>query len=610
MRTRKAFAWSERTAGAIALVGDVAKCWYPTIVGTILVDAARVMAHETALISVIAAGIGLAFVFGFLAARLRLPPLVGYLLAGIVLGPFTPGYVADTGLAGQLAEVGVILLMFGVGLHFSLADLLSVKRIAVPGAVGQITLATVLGALVGRMFGWSWGSGIVFGLCLSVASTVVLLRALEDRGALESTDGRIAVGWLIVEDLVTVVVLVLLPALAVPLGGEHRGATDHSLWVTIAFTIGKVVAFVAVMLVIGRRAVPWLLEHVARLGSRELFTLAVLAVALGIAVGAAALFDVSVALGAFFAGMVVNGSRLSHQAAKDALPLQDAFSVLFFVAVGMLFDPAILIDHPGKILWVLFIVMIGKSVGAFLIVRTFRYPTRTAFTISASLAEIGEFSFILATLAVSLKLLPPAGQSLVVAGSIFSIALNPLAFWFAEHAARLFEKPTKPPVDAGDELVGHAVIVGYGRVGSAIGETFTSSHIPYVAIEADEDRVDALRGEGVPVVLGDGARPEVLNQAGIAHARLLVIAVPDPYQAAAIVENAHALSPLLAVVARAHGDEERSYLEQHGVELAVVGERELALGMAHHALVHMGRGDSEADDVINSFRHAHQPAVH
>ncbi|HEX5061522.1 MAG TPA: YbaL family putative K(+) efflux transporter [Kofleriaceae bacterium] len=568
------------------------------------------MAHETTLISVIAGGIGLAFVFGFVAARLRLPPLVGYLLAGIVLGPFTPGYVVDTGLAGQLAEVGVILLMFGVGLHFSLADLLSVKRIAVPGAIGQIALATVLGALVGRMFGWSWGSGIVFGLCLSVASTVVLLRALEDRGALESTDGRIAVGWLIVEDLVTVVVLVLLPALAIPLGGEHRGPADRSLFAVIALTLGKVVAFVAVMLVIGRRAVPWLLERVARLGSRELFTLAVLAVALGIAVGAAALFDVSVALGAFFAGMVVNGSRLSHEAAKNALPLQDSFSVLFFVAVGMLFDPAILIDHPGKILWVLFIVMIGKSVGAFLIVRTFRYPTRTAFTISASLAEIGEFSFILATLAVSLKLLPPAGQSLVVAGSIFSIALNPFAFWFAEHAARLFEKPAKSPVKVGAEHHGHAVIVGYGRVGSAIGETFITSHVPYVVIDADEDRVDALRNEGVPVVLGDGARPEVLHQAGITHARLLVVAVPDPYQAAAIVANAHTLSPLLATVARAHGDEERAYLEERGVEIAVVGERELALGMAHHALVHMGFADSEVGDVIDSFRHAHQPAVH
>jgi len=551
------------------------------------------MAHETALISVIAGGIGLAFVLGFLAARLRLPPLVGYLLAGIALGPFTPGYVADTGLAGQLAEVGVILLMFGVGLHFSLPDLLSVKRIAVPGAVGQIALATVLGALVSRMFGWPWGSGIVFGLCLSVASTVVLLRALEDRGMLESTDGRIAVGWLIVEDLATVLVLVLLPAFAVPLGGEHPGATDRSLLVTIALTIGKVVAFVALVLVVGRRAVPWLLERVARLGSRELFTLAVLAMALGIAVGAAALFDVSVALGAFFAGMVVNGSRLSHQAAKDALPLQDAFSVLFFVAVGMLFDPQIMITAPGKIVAVLFIVMIGKSVGAFLIVRTFRYPTRTALTISASLAQIGEFSFILATLAVSLKLLPTEGQSLIVAGAIFSITLNPLAFWFAERVAQWFEAPAEPRAEVGGGLHDHAVIVGYGRVGSAIGETFISGHIPYVAIEDDEDRFDALQREGIPVVRGDGTRPEVLSQAGIEHARLLVIAVPDPYQAAAVADNAHTLSSSVAMIARAHSDEERSYLQEHGVELALVGERELALGMAHHALLRMGCADDE-----------------
>src|SRR3712207_2451671 len=371
------------------------------------------MPHETALIGTIAAGLGLAFVLGFAAARLRLPPLVGYLFAGVLVGPFTPGFVADTGLAQQLAEIGVILLMFGVGIHFSAGDLLAVRRIALPGAAVQIALATMLGTFVSRLWGWSWGSGIVFGLCLSVASTVVLLRALEDRRMLESVDGRIAVGWLVVEDLVTVLVLVLLPALAAPLGGAPQGAGDPSgptggsLVGAVALTLAKVAAFIALMFVVGRRAVPWLLERVARTGSRELFTLSVLAVAIGIAVGAASLFGVSFALGAFFAGMVVNGSDLSHEAATESLPLQDAFSVLFFVAVGMLFEPAVVVRHPLQILSVVAIVMLGKSVAALVIVLAFGHPVRTALTISAALAQIGEFSFIVAALAVRLGLLPP-----------------------------------------------------------------------------------------------------------------------------------------------------------------------------------------------------------
>jgi CPA2 family monovalent cation:H+ antiporter-2 len=394
--------------------------------------------HETALIATIAAGLSLAFVLGLIAVRLRMPALVGYLLAGIVVGPFTPGVVIDTGLAQQLSEIGVILLMFGVGIHFSVGDLLAVRRIALPGAIGQILVATLLGAVVSHLLGWPWGAGLVFGLCLSVASTVVLLRALEDRGILDTTDGRIAVGWLVVEDLVTVIVLVLLPAVAGPLGGTGSGASggSESLVVALALTLGKVIGFVALMLIVGIRAVPWLLLRVARTGSRELFTLAVLAVALGIAFGAAVLFGVSFALGAFFAGMVVNASELSQEAAEDALPLQDAFSVLFFVAVGMLFDPRIILQQPLELLAVVFIVMIGKSAAAYAIVRLFGRPAHTALVISASLAQIGEFSFILAALARALGLLPAQGESLNVAGALISITLNPAACAAAGRADR------------------------------------------------------------------------------------------------------------------------------------------------------------------------------
>jgi CPA2 family monovalent cation:H+ antiporter-2 len=562
------------------------------------------MPHETALIATIAVGMGLAFVFGLIATRLRLPPLVGYLVAGVVVGPFTPGFVADATLAQQLAEIGVILLMFGVGIHFSVADLMAVRRIAVPGAVVQIAIATVLGAGVSHLWGWSWGSGIVFGLCLSVASTVVLLRAMEDRGMLDSVDGRIAVGWLIVEDLATVLVLVLLPALVIPLGGTPAVATqatgtDAGLLATFGITLAKVAAFVVLMFVVGRRVVPWLLERVARTGSRELFTLSVLAVAIGIAVGAAALFGVSFALGAFFAGMVVNGSHLSHQAAEDALPLQDAFSVLFFVAVGMLFDPVILVRQPLEVLSVVLIVMVGKSLGAFIIVLAFRYPVRTALTISASLAQIGEFSFILAGLALSLNILPPEGQSLIVAGALLSISLNPVAFGAAERVARwIAERPRlaealersgsalvelAPVVDE-TQLHDHAVLIGHGRVGAPLADELALHGIPFVIVEQSHDMAEALRERGLPVISGDAARPDVLGQAHVERARLVVIASPDAYQTRAILALARRLNPNVEVVVRTHSDTERAFLEGHGAERALVGERELAVSLARHAL--------------------------
>jgi CPA2 family monovalent cation:H+ antiporter-2 len=557
------------------------------------------MPHNTALITTIAAGIGLAFVLGLVATRLRLPPLVGYLLAGIVVGPFTPGPVADTGLAQQLAEIGVILLMFGVGIHFSVNDLLAVRHIALPGAVIQVAVATVLGAAVSHLWGWPWGSGLVFGLCLSVASTVVLLRALEDRGMMDSVDGRIAVGWLIVEDLVTVLVLVLLPALATTLGGKPPTGSTGGLAVALGVTLAKVGMFTALMFIVGRRAVPWLLTRVANTGSRELFTLAVLAVALGIAVGAADVFGVSFALGAFFAGMVVNGSDLSHQAAADALPLQDAFSVLFFVAVGMLFDPAILVRQPLEVLSVVLIVIIGKSIAAVVIVLLFRYSLHTALTISASLAQIGEFSFILAALGVSLGLLPVEGQSLIVAGALLSITLNPVAFGFAARAeawigarprlVALLERPAgalagAPATVEPPRWHDHAIIIGHGRVGGAIGETLRQHGVPYLVVEQDHQTVEALRRRGIPAFFGDASRPGVLDQAGVDRARLLAVTAPDPFKARAIITAARRANPTIDTVVRTHSDEERAYLERLEVGMAVMGERELANTMARYAV--------------------------
>ncbi|MDZ4289272.1 MAG: cation:proton antiporter [Prosthecobacter sp.] len=396
------------------------------------------MPHDVPLIATITIGFVLAFLFGLVANRLCLPPLVGYLLAGVAIGPFTPGFVADAALAGQLAEIGVILLMFGVGLHFSLADLMAVRRIAIPGAIGQIVLATLIGVAMVHLWGWSLGAGLVMGLSLSVASTVVLLKAMEERNSVSTPNGRIAIGWLIVEDLAMVLALVLLPVLAEVLGGhtgpEPHGAGDRGLVVTLAITLAKVSAFVALVLLVGPRVLPWLLHRVARTGSRELFTLSILAVAMGIAFGSAHFFGVSFALGAFFAGMVLHESDLSHKAAANSLPLQDAFAVLFFVSVGMLFDPSIVVRQPVMVASVLLLIVVGKSLIALGIVLLLRYPMSTALTVSASLAQIGEFSFILAGLGISYGLLPQEGLSLILAGAILSITLNPLVFALTDRA--------------------------------------------------------------------------------------------------------------------------------------------------------------------------------
>ena len=534
--------------------------------------------HHTSLIATIVAGLGLAFVFGAIANRLKLPVLVGYLVAGVVVGPFTPGYVADQELAPQLAEIGVILLMFGVGLHFSVKDLLAVRKIAIPGAVVQILAATAMGIGLAHLLGWALGAGIVFGLALSVASTVVLLRALQERRLIETDRGRIAVGWLIVEDLAMVLALVLLPALSGILGGEAPPPGPGGVAGAFAMTLGKVAAFVALMLVVGRRVIPWILHRIAHTGSRELFRLAVLAIALGVAFGSAALFGVSFALGAFFAGMIMAESELSQQAANETLPLRDAFAVLFFVSIGMLFNWSVILREPLAVLATLAIIVIGKSVAAYLIVLAFKRPQSVALTISASLAQIGEFSFILAGLGVSLKLLPKEGQDLILAGAILSILLNPLLFALLDKVLpRLAGRAGEPAAPAAAAQP-HGVLVGYGRVGKAVAEGL-KGRMPLVVVEDEGERAEALRAAGFEVIQGNAVRPDVLLRAGLAQATHLFVAVPSPFEAARIIEQARAANPAVKIIARAYTDNDVDLLTQMGATHALIGEQEIARGM-------------------------------
>lgn len=565
------------------------------------------MEHNIPLITTLAAGFGIALVLGYLAERFKVPALVGYLVAGIIIGPGTPGFVADVHLASQLSEIGVMLLMFGVGLHFSLKDLLAVKRIAVPGAVVQMALATALGAGVAWLWDWHWGSGLIFGLSLSCASTVVLLKALETRGVLESMNGRIAVGWLVVEDLATVLVLVLLPPLAGILGGSTgtEAAEASSLWTTIALTLLQVGAFIALMLVAGRRVLPWFLWLVARTGSRELFTLSVIAAAIGIAYGAAQLFSVSFALGAFFAGMVMRESEFSHRAAQESLPLRDAFSVLFFVSVGMLFKPAILIEQPLHVLATVAIIILGKSAAAFGLVLAFRYPLNTALTVSASLAQIGEFSFILAGLGLSLGLLPAEGMSLVLAAALISIALNPVLFavnepfrrWILKRSAlaRGLEQRGDPyaelPMSTERKyLEGQVVLVGYGRVGRRIASALQGRGIPYVVAEQNRELVESLRNRGIAAVSGNASEPAVLIQAHIARAAMLVVAIADPIDVRQMASIARTLNPSIEVVLRTHNEDESVMLRKEEIGTVFYGEEELARGMTAHVLERFAPG--------------------
>ena len=547
------------------------------------------MHHNTPLISTVVVGLVLAFILGALAQRVRVSPLVGYLLAGVVMGPFTPGYVADQNIANELAEIGIILLMFGVGLHFSLKDLLSVRRIAVPGAVVQISAATVMGWALGWTLGWSTGKGIMFGLALSTASTVVLLRAMQERRLIETERGRIAVGWLIVEDIAMVLTLVLLPALAGLLNGD---ASADAGWTALAWplaiTLGKVAAFVVFMLVVGRRVIPWILHYVAHTGSRELFRLAVFAISLGVAFGAAILFDVSFALGAFFAGMILSESELSQRAANETLPLRDAFAVLFFVSVGMLFDPAIVVKEPLPLLATLFIILFGKSVAAFAIVRLFGHPNSTALTISASLAQIGEFSFILVSLGVSLSLMTERGRDLVLAGAIISIMLNPLFFALLDRILADKKETATPsgedkpaprepiPVSTQSD---HVVLVGHGRVGSVVSQALRAAGTPLLVIEDNPGTIERLVQEGVEVITGNAAAPDMLQAANVGAARGLLVAIPDAFEGGQIVAKARAISASLPIIARAHSEEEIAHLKFHGATSVIMGEMEIARAM-------------------------------
>lgn len=557
------------------------------------------MHHSVSLINTIAAGLGLALVFGFIAVRARLPALVGYLLAGVIIGPFTPGFVADAAIAAQLAEIGVMLLMFGVGLHFSLDDLLAVRKIALPGALVQIAVATLLGAGLATWWGWSIGGALVFGLALSVASTVVLLRALESLGILDSYTGRIAVGWLVVEDLAMVLVLVMLPPLAGAMGGTSADANGEPVWQTLGLTLLQVGGFVALMLVVGRRFFPWLLWQVTRTGSRELFTLCVVAAAVGIAFASAALFGVSFALGAFFAGMVMRESEFAHRAAQESLPLRDAFAVLFFVSVGMLFDPSILIQRPLHVLAVVGVIVVGKSVAACALVLLLRYPLHTALTVSASLAQIGEFSFILASLGLSLGLLSAEAQSLILAGALISIATNP--FWFSaitplqrwllarSALARSLEARGDPlaelPMSTDARYLSRQVVlVGYGRVGRRIAAALAEQSIPFVVAEQNRELVEKLRAEGMATVWGDAADPAVLIQAHIARARVLVVATPETLHVRQMIEAARTLNPDIQTVVRSHNEEEAALLSREDSAIVFLGEHELAQAMTREVV--------------------------
>jgi CPA2 family monovalent cation:H+ antiporter-2 len=559
------------------------------------------MPHEAELITTIAASLGLAMLMGYIAARMKMPPMAGYLLAGIIIGPATPGFVVNVALAGQLAEVGVMLLMFGVGLHFSVDDLLAVRRIAIPGAILAMCASAGLGIGLALLWGWAPGAAIVFGLALSVASTVVVLRALEAGGVLQSINGRIAVGWLIVEDLVMVLVLVLLPPLAGMLGGEQTAS--GSIWAALALTLGKVVAFVSTMLLVGRRVLPRLLWLVARTGSRELFTLCVISAAVGVAYVSSYLFDVSFALGAFFAGMMMRESELSHRAAEESLPLRAAFAVLFFVSVGVLFDPMVLLEHPAKLVAVVAIVMLANPLLAAGLVLAFRYPLNTAMTVGASLSQIGEFSFILAALGVALGLLPTHGQSLIVAAALISIAANPLVFaglrpahaWIRARSrlARRLERRGDPlatlPMSTGENyLSGQVVLVGYGRVGRRIAQALSAQGVPYVVAEQNRERVRELREKNIAAVSGDAADPAVLIQAHIARAGMLVIATPDTVSVRRMAEVARTLNPAIEIALRTHSEEEARLLSKDNVGMVFFGEHELASAMTRHVLARRG----------------------
>jgi CPA2 family monovalent cation:H+ antiporter-2 len=557
------------------------------------------MLHETSFIATIVVGLVLAFVFGALANRLKISLLVGYLAAGVVVGPFTPGFVADQNLATHLAEIGVILLMFGVGLHFSPKDLLAVRYIAIPGALLQTAVSTLLGMGIGWLLGWKPGQSFMFGLALSIASTVVLMRALQERRILDTDRGRVVAGWLVVQDLLMVLALILLPPLAALLRADSVGVVTpvnvEALATTIGITLAKVAAFIALMLLVGRRAIPALLHYVAHTGSRELFRLAVLAVALGVAFAAAELFSVSFALGAFFAGMILNESELSQRAAEESLPLRDAFAALFFLSVGMLFDPSVLVREPLPLLGTLLVVLVGNAGVAFVIMRVFRQPLETALTVGVGLAQIGEFSFILADLGVGLGVMSDRARDLILGASILSILFNPVLFALKDRLKARLEPPgaaaapTPPEAELPvSTLADHIVLVGYGRVGSLVGEAMQRDHRPMFVIDESVQAVELLRVAGVEAVTGNAAKEGLLAAANVRQARLLVVAVPNGFEAGQIVQQARRANPGIEIIARAHYDAEVEYLSKLGANSVIMGEREIA-----RAMIEQVRGDKE-----------------
>ena len=570
------------------------------------------MPPDTSLIATISLAFVVALMLGVVAARLSLPPIVGYLVAGIGIGAIAPSLAASGGVAAQAAELGVVLLMFGVGLHFSLRDLMAVRRTVVPGALLQIVVTGTVGTAIGLAWGLVVGGALVLGLSLAVASTVVVLKGLEARDRLDSPEGRLAVGWLVVEDLAMVFVLVVLPAVAPLLGGSVGGSapTAAGLGLSLALALGKVAAFLVLMFIVGRRVVPWLLEHVARLGSRELFTLTVLAIALGVGTIASRFFGMSFALGAFVAGAVVSESELVHRAAADALPLQDAFAVLFFVSVGLLFDPHVLVQRPGEVLAVLAVVLLGKLTASFVVLRLLAVPPRAALTLASSLAQIGEFSFILTALGVSVGLLDRGTEALVVAGAIVAITLNqPLGAWLRRATsarARSSDGATRETYDF-SRLTGHVVLVGYGRVGSTITEALDRAGVIHIVVEEQPRVVAGLRGRGEHAVSGDATRQDVLERAGVEGARLIVVTAPEPIRARRIVEVARRMNPGIAVAVRTHSAVEQAFFESllHAPGVmgrSVYAEREVALSLAHFTLLAVGRSDDEADALIDSMR--------
>jgi len=578
--------------------------------------------HDLPLLTTIAAAFAAAWVLGIVTQKLGLSPIVGYLLAGIVIGPHTPGFVGDVHLAQQLAEVGVILLMFGVGLHFQLKDLLAVKNIAIPGAVGQSLAATLLAMGAFHLFGWPLKSGLVLGMAMAVASTVVLLRVLMDRDMLKTVHGHVAVGWLIVEDIFTVLVLVVVPLIGTDpaAAGQPTGGGGSSL-VTIAWALAKLAALVVIVLLAGSRVVPWVLAQVAKLRSRELFTLTVLVLSITIAVGSATIFGASVALGAFLAGMVVAQSPVSHQAAADALPMRDAFAVIFFVSVGMLFDPSFLIQHPLMVATGLAIVLLAKPLAALLIVAVLGYPGRTALTVAIGLAQIGEFSFILAQVSRDYGLLPEEGQHLLVATAMISITINPVLFrsldrieaflqarprvWKllnakSERRRTALNALAKPTFESAEKPL--AVIVGYGPVGRVVDALLRDSGLHTVIVEMNLDAVETLVKSGRSAIYGDATRPDVLEEAGIRRAVHLIVTLPHSASRGALVMAARELNPSVEITVRARYLTERETLETAGVSKVVYEEGEAGIALARHVMERRGVEKETIEKLLAALR--------